>query len=1129
MLPPAEYSPLEEAEMVVRMALQFILGNSGSGKSHFLYQHIIEEALCHPDINYLVVVPEQFTMQTQRDLVSMHPHKGIMNIDVLSFGRLAYRIFEEVGGDDRTILEDEGKSLVLRKIAGDYEKELKVLGRNLKKPGYLSEIKSVISEFAQYGLDPEGLELVTEGLNEESYLFWKLRDIQTIYKGFQEYLEERYITKEEILDVLRQAADRSELLKHAVVALDGFTGFTPVQKKLLEKLMRLCMDVQITVEMDGRENPLVYETPYQLFALSKEMVTSLTRIAREARVEIKEAVCLYERPVVRFRENPAMAFLEKELFRYSRAVYTEDQDAIRISCSRTVKQEVSYAAEQIRHLVRTQGYRYKEIAVITADLGMYAEEVQRVFVQYQIPVFVDHKRSILLNSFVEYLRSVLMLAEQNFSYDSVFRYLRSGHTGFEMEEVDVLENYVIASGIRGRKKWQESWIRRTKETTEEDLAFLNGLRVRLLEQTEELFAVLKKRKKTVEEITKALYEFLVREKAQEQLMAAEERFQEEGKLAQAKEYAQIYRIVIQLFDKFVELLGEEAVSLKEYCELLDAGLAEARVGVIPPSLDQGVVGDMERSRLKQIKILFLLGVNDTLIPGNGGAGGFLSERDREVLSEHRVALAPGAKEQNYIQKFYLYMNLTRPSERLYLSYAKSSEDGNALRPAYLIQDFKKLFPELIVTETEGLGTEQREFSEEAGFEALLEGLRKREKGLTDVWKELYSWYFGRENWRERVKNAVKMAFYRKEPQWIPENAARQLYQEQKTASVTRLEKFAACAYAHFLSYGLRLKEREEYQFESLDLGNIVHRALELFSEKLAAQKRDWTDVEKEERAYLVQECVEEGIAGYGNTVIYSTARDSYMETRIRRLVERTVWALTKQLEHGSFRPSEYELNFGSGKIDRIDTCETEDAVYVKVLDYKTGSKEFDLTSLYHGLQMQLVVYMKAALEYEGHKNPGKEAVPAGIFYYRVNDPFVRGRMNREEAERSLLKELKLNGVVNEDEQVIELLDEHLEKESDVIPVVRNKDGSLSKKSKAVRTEDFAVMMEYVQHMADRMEREMRRGNAQIAPYELGNDTGCDYCEYRDICGFDEHLEGFGYRRLAAYKKEEILERMQKEV
>lgn len=1111
------------------MALQFILGNSGSGKSHFLYQHIIEESLCHPDVNYLVIVPEQFTMQTQRDLVSMHPDKGIMNIDVLSFGRLAHRVFEEVGGDGRMILDDEGKSLVLRKIAGDYEKELKILGRNLKKPGYISEIKSLISEFTQYGLDPEGLERITEDLDEESYLFWKLRDIRIIYKGFRDYLEERYITKEELLDVLGQTAERSELLKHAVVALDGFTGFTPVQKNLLEKLMRLCQDVQITVEMDERENPLVYETPYQLFALSKEMVTSLTRIAREARVEIKEPVCLYERPVARFRENPAMAFLERELFRYSRAAYAKKQDAICISCSKTMKQEVAYAAEQIRRLVRTKGYRYKDIAVITADLSMYADEVQRAFAQYEIPVFVDHKRSILLNSFVEYLRSVLMLAEQNFSYDSVFRYLRSGHTGFETEQVDVLENYVLAAGIRGQKKWREPWIYRTKETTEEELAFLNGLRSQLLEQTDPLFAVLKKRKKTVEEITKALYEFLVKEKAQEQLAAAEERFQKEGKLAQAKEYAQIYRIVIQLFDKFVELLGEETVSLKEYCELLDAGLTEAMVGVIPPSLDQVVVGDMERSRLKQIKVLFLLGVNDTLIPGSGGSGGFLSERDREVLSDRKVALAPGSKEQSYIQKFYLYMNLTRPSERLYLSYAKSGEDGNALRPAYLIQDFKRLFPEMQITETDGLRTEQREFSEKTGFEEVLDGLREREKGLTDVWKEMYSRYFSQEDWQEQVKNAVKMAFYRKEPQWIPENVAKQLYGEKKTASVTRLEKFATCAYAHFLSYGLQLKEREEYQFESLDLGNIVHRALELFSEKLVSQKQNWTEVDEKERSRLVQECVEEGIAGYGNTVIYSTARDSYMATRIRRLMERTVWALTKQLEHGSFQPSEYELNFGSGKIDRIDTCETEDAVYVKVLDYKTGSKEFDLVSMYHGLQMQLVVYMKAALEYEAHKNPGKEAIPAGIFYYRVNDPFVKGRMSRDEAEKSLLKELKPNGVVNGDEQVIGLLDGQLEKESDVIPVVRNKDGSLSKRSKAIQTEDFAVMMEYVQHTAERMEQKMRNGDAQIAPYKLDKDTGCDYCEYRDICGFDEHLKGFGYRRLTAYDKEEILKRMQEEV
>ena len=310
------------------MSLQFIFGNSGSGKSYYLYQHIVEESVKHPEKNYLVLVPEQFTMQTQKDLCMAHPRGGIMNIDVLSFGRLAHRVFEELGQDDRPVLDDEGKNLVLRRIAGNYEEELTVLKGNLKKQGYISEVKSVISEFTQYGVDFDRLDEFMETLNPDSYLYYKLKDIRRVYEGFEDYLKEKYITKEEMLDVLSSVVPQSRILRGSVVAMDGFTGFTPVQNRLLRELLLVCEQVILTVEMDEREDPFTYRHPYQLFALSKQTVTSLAEIAREERIEIREPVCLYRKPLWRFRENPAMAFLESNLFRYSARTFGGEQGAV---------------------------------------------------------------------------------------------------------------------------------------------------------------------------------------------------------------------------------------------------------------------------------------------------------------------------------------------------------------------------------------------------------------------------------------------------------------------------------------------------------------------------------------------------------------------------------------------------------------------------------------------------------------------------------------------------------------------------------------------------------------------------------------------------------------------------------
>ena len=565
------------------MSLQFIMGPSGSGKSHYLYEHVTTESFAHPEKHYIVLVPEQFTMQTQKDLIMASPRKGILNVEVLSFNRLAHRVFEETGETQKMVLGDVGKNFVIRKVAGDCEQQLKVLGSNLKKPGYISEMKSIISEFTQYDIQHETLERMLEEAEAHPNLYYKLKDIKTIYEAFQEYLKERYITGEELLDVLALRAKESKLLRDSVIVLDGFTGFTPVQNKLLRELLGICERVMVTVTMDKRENPYVYQHPYQLFALSKQMVTGLIHIARENGVEVEEPVYLYGDPVYRFRDNEALAFLEQNLFRYSKNQFDREQDSVQIWCARNPQQEVDFVAQRIRRLVRLRGYQYREIAVLANDMEAYANAVEQVFDRYDLPAFMDHKRSILLNSCVEYIRSLLAMAEQNFTYESVFRYLRTGLTDLTQDDIDVLENYVVAMGVRGYSKWQEKWIRRTGHMEETELAEINRIREIFVQSTEEVMLTLKSRNKTVQDVTTALHSFFLKEELQKRVMEYQLKFEQEGELALAKEYAQVYRIVIELLDQFVELLGEERISLKEYCDLLDAGLRSLSIITKPTS------------------------------------------------------------------------------------------------------------------------------------------------------------------------------------------------------------------------------------------------------------------------------------------------------------------------------------------------------------------------------------------------------------------------------------------------------------------------------------------------------------------------------------------------------------------
>lgn len=1108
------------------MPLKFVFGPSGSGKSSYLYQHVIQESMKYPERNYIVLVPEQFTMQTQKDLVMMHERKGIMNIDVLSFARLAYRVFEETGGGGLPVLDDEGKNLILRKIAGDYESELKMLGGHMKKQGYISEVKSVISEFTQYDIGEDEIERVMESAGESSRLYYKLADIRLLYRGFTDYLREKYITKEELLDVLSREVEKSERLKNSTVVLDGFTGFTPVQDRLLGELMRHCREVIVTVTMDRRENPYVYEHPYQLFALSKQMVTSLLQIAKQNKIPVEEPVELYDHVPWRFKEQEALAFLEKHLFRYGAGAYEKEQEQVKLHLAKNPREEAYAVAEQVRRMMREDGYRLRDIGVIVSDMDVYADHLKQAFIKYDIPFFMDHKRSILLNSFVEYIRSMLHMAEQSFSYESVFRFLRTNLAGFTYEEIDELENYVIGLGIKGYKHWQEKWTRKLRGMAQEDLDKMNHYRRQLVEKVDGLIYVLRQRRKTVADITRAIYEFMVQENLQVRLAEQEELFKAKGELALAREYAQIYRIVIELFDKFVELLGDEQVSLSEYCKLLDAGLEEARVGVIPPEVDQVVIGDMQRTRLKDIKALLFAGANDVYLPGALLRTGLLSELDREKFAREKLTLSAGGKEKAYVQKFYLYLNLTKPSEKLDIYYSKVSADGKSVRSSYLIQELQKLFPKLKVRDEERYLKEQ-ELTENIGFDRMIREFVQKRHETDGAWCELYNWYKKNPKWQEKVERFLEAGYYRKPLDALTEEAAKRLYGEEFETSITRMERFAVCAFSHFLTYGLGLREREEYDFQAADLGNVCHRALERFSYKVEREAGDWLKLTEEKRNQYVEESVEEAIADYGNSILYSSSRNAYLIVRMKRMLEKTVWALTKQLAAGDFKPSAYELRFANGKIDRVDTCEDGDCVYVKVIDYKTGSKSFDVTALYHGLQLQLMVYMDAALQLEQKKHPEKEILPAGVFYYRIQDPLI-DRPKEGEEQESILKELKPDGMISLEKEVLEHLDHCMVGESSVIPVKYNKNGSLSKSSKAASAQDFYLMMKYAVNKVEEIRQKILSGDVKVNPYRRGTETSCDYCSYRQICGFDTKMEGYRYREIEAMSVDKVIQAMKGE-
>ena len=1132
------------------MSLQLVLGNSGAGKSHFIYEHIVKEASLHPEMTYLVIVPEQFTMQTQKELVSMSPRQGIMNIDILSFQRLAFRVMQEVGGEQRPVLEEIGKTLVLQRVIQEQEKKLGVLASSLKKTGTVSQMKSLVSELMQYDIRPQQLEEIVGQAGDNPFLSRKLTDVQMIYQGFQDYLRERYITGEEVLDVLCDRIGESRLMKNCQVILDGFTGFTPIQNKVMRKILNLSDKVWVTVTLDKKMTGGAWLKSLQnLFHMSGLMMDQLTRLAGEERVEIEEPIWISSGSKSRFSHAPALEFLEQHLFRFGRQTYDKEQEEVQIFCASNPLAEMEEIVEKIQFLVRTKGYRYRDFAIITGDLPAYGVYAGQVMEACGVPCFIDEKHSLLMNPFVEYLRAALNMLTEQFSYESVFRYLRCGLSGLTVYETDELENYCIAVGIRGWKQWKEHWVRRYRGMEEGSIEEINRIREKFVEETDGFVEGMRQKHMTVEQRTRIIYEFICHNNIYEKLSWEQKQFEKQGEMALAREYSQIYGIIMNLLDKMVQILGDEVISADDYRQILEAGFQEARVGIIPPSADQVLVGDMERTRLRDIKILFFAGVNDSVIPKKQGSSGLLSETDREYLEKMDVELAPGSREVMYIQKFYLYLNLTKPGERLYLSYAKTSGQGQAQSPAYLIPMICRLFPGLTIQEREQAALCDVQQPGPAA-EILIDGLHRASEQEPDKdWKELLSWFWKSDEWKEKCSRWIKTAYYSKPVDKIGKSVARALYGSVLDNSSTRLEQFAACAFAHFLQYGLQIQERQEYEFRAADMGNVIHQALEQFARNLRKNRMSWRNLTDDEREKLIDESVDEIIHDYGNTILESSARSRYMITRVKRILRRTVWALQEQLKCGRYEPGQFEISFAMedqldaihfdlsedeklrlrGRIDRVDRYEENDKIYIKVIDYKSGNTSLDLIALYHGLQLQLVVYMNAALEIEQREHPDKQVEPAGIFYYQVKDPLCAGELDEDEEtlETKILQELKVNGLVRGEKKILQDMDETLEpgKKSSVIPAALNKDGSLSRYSQTASKEQFSALSHYVNHKITELGREILDGDVKAEPYRLRKRTACDYCSYREACSFDDRLPGYHYRNLPVFQDEELWRRL----
>ncbi len=1112
------------------MSLQWILGPAGAGKTTTVFEDLIRESMAAPGVHYFALVPEQFTLQTQADIVRLHPRRGTMDVDIVSFERLAFRVFEEMGVPMPVLLDDMGKTMVLRKVAEAHADELGMFRRNLKKVGFLDELKSVLSEFCQYRVEPAQLAAVGEGLGKRPMLQEKVRNLKTLYEAFEAELDENTIPKEELLHVFCRYIPQSEIIRNGVFALDGFTGFTPVQLEVLRLLLQYAKKVTITLTLGSGVRMERVRGEGDLFYMSRQTWDKVNGLAREVGAEVLADRYLADEVPARFREVPMLAALERSVGRHGGVAYEAGADAgtaIRICEAENPAAEADFIAREIRRLVRAEGMRYRELAVVVGSMEGYEHEIEAAFARHEVPCFLDSSRSLIQNSLATFLLGLLEVVERGFEYDGVFRCLKSGFLPGDPGDVDRVENYALARGVRGIGAWEREWTdERDGQMESRKQAVAGGLLA--------FYHRMKPKELTVRERLDVLQESLQGWGAAEHMQLWQERFEAAGDYGLAKEYEQAWSLVEDLFVRIACIMGDACLPMKEFREVLTTGLEETKVGVIPAGMDQVLVGDMTRSRLKDIHVLFFAGMNDGLVPAAGAGGGVLSDLEREQLKAAGVELKPTDRENSFTQKFYFYLAVTKPDRQLVLSYSRLDSQGKSKLPSGYLRQIEKTFPGIV---REEVGQPEESLTclttRRAARQALAKGFpRQVSEEMTVHWRKLYQWFAAQPEEETFLAFLKEAGFYRYENDRIGSAVAKALYGEQLSGSVTKLEKYAACAYAWFLQTGLALSEREVYGFEARDMGNLFHLAIELYFRKMQKEKFGWELTEERRLAY-VEDCVKDALLAKGPELLEPGARNEYLVQKLKRITDRTIWALTEQGKRGDFLPEGVEMTFSAqdtqamnlrltedeilrlkGTIDRIDVYDDGERCYVKIIDYKSGSRSFDLAAVYYGLQLQLVLYLDAAMEVEKRYHPGREIVPAGVFYYHIDDPFVEPVPGEPEAavEQRILEQLRMDGLANRSPAAIEHMDRGLEGRSSVIPVTM-KDGAPDGRSSVADNGQFAWLQGHVREEIQRMGRAMLQGDVPVHPYKKGGETGCDYCLFRSVCGFDTKIPGYTYRKL----------------
>ena len=856
---------------------------------------------------------------------------AILDAEIVTLSRMAYRVLNEVGGSTKSYLSKCGKAMLIYSILNQNKKELTFLGKSDEN---IELSMTAITEFKKHGITVQNLQQEIER-TENTYLKTKLKDIVLVYQKFEEQITGKYIEETDLLTLLANRIKDTDFIRDSVIYFDEFAGFTKQEYEVIKEFTKIAKQVNITIcsdNLNSNTNPDI-----DIFYSNKIMIAKIWNMINENQFKMEEPVHLQKQ--YRFKTEE-LIHLTNYINNHKATIYKKSVENIELFLAQNPYSEIENIAKQITKLIKNKKMRYKDMAIITRNIDQYASLVRAIFSKYKIPVFIDEKRDVSQNIIIQYILSLLEVLSKNFSSDAVFNYLKLGFLDIESDEIFELENYCNKWGIK-QNKWKKDFIYETeKDDKKQKLERLNKVRKQVINPLLELKEKINQ-DKTVENLTRCLYDFLQEQKMEEKITKKIQQLEEKALLDLAKEYIASYQIIIELLDEMMLAFGKDKTTIDQYSKILKVGLKNSELGKIPGTQDQVTFGDIDRSRSHKVKTVFIIGLNDGSFPSVNKDEGFLDDQEREKLKQDGIELAKGTVEKLYEDNFNIYKAFTTAENSIYLSYASSDKEGKTLRPSMLIHKIKRLYPKL-KEKSDMINKEYEITNELVTYEQLLENIAKLRdnKKISEIWYSIYQYYKQKVEWKEKLENDLKGLVYTNLPQDIRQENIQKLYGNTLNTSVSRLEKYRSCPFSYYLQYGLKLKEKEELKIHTFETGAFMHETIDQFFEQVKEQGLGLAEIGEEQIYQIVSEIIERNLQLSKNFIFTSTAKYKTLVKRLKRIVSKALKYIIQTLIYSDFNIEGTEIEFGkkgkykpivlmlengkkveiTGKIDRIDTA-----------------------------------------------------------------------------------------------------------------------------------------------------------------------------------------------------------------